>query len=216
MGTYSTQSDLEELMLDLGNRDDVLVVLDEAYCEFVRAHDFADSIELLKKYSNVVILRTMSKVFGLAGLRLGVVLARPAIISYLNRVRNPFNVNTLAQVGALAALGDIDYIFRSQNLVWSGLDHIYTELQRLGLPYFPSQANFILFDTLRDAQEVNRKLLDRGIILRPVGNYQMPTHLRMTVGLAAENSAALRALSEVLTEVAPLSINKSQSLAGNA
>jgi histidinol-phosphate aminotransferase len=140
----------------------------------------------------------------LAGLRIGVLLAQPEVIDLVNRVRNPFNVNDLAQVAAVAALDDIEFIEKSKKLTWEGLDYFYKELHRLKLPYIESQGNFVMFDTGRDVKQVHEALLKRGIILRPINNYGFPTEMRMSVGLPEENRAAIAALEKVLKEVSPL------------
>lgn len=200
-GTLVNVQDLKEFLTRLGNRDDVLLVFDEAYTEFVRDPQFHEALKFYKNYSNVVVIKTFSKVYGLAGLRLGALIAPEYVLEFYNRVRNPFNVNELAQVAGIAALDDKDYIHASQKLVWSGLDYFYQELERLGLPYVPSQANFVLFDTKRNAQHCFENLLKKGIILRPVGNYGLPNHLRMTIGSAQENKKAIEAIEKMLTEV---------------
>lgn len=197
-GSYVPKNEVHEFLEKLGNREDVLLVFDEAYNEFVRAADYEQADGYVKKYSNVVVMRTFSKAYGLAGIRVGVLLAPPSVIEIYNRVRKPFNVNDMAQVAAIAALRDKEFIEASRKLTWSGLDYFYKELTALGLPYIQSQGNFVLFDTLRDASLVNVALLRKGVILRPVGNYGFPTHLRMSVGTVEENEAAISALKEVL------------------
>lgn len=203
-GTCVGGAELEEFLVRLGNRDDVLLVFDEAYTEYVRDPQFKPAAEFYKKYSNVIVIKTFSKVYGLAGLRLGAMLAPEFVLELYNRVRNPFNVNELAQVAGIAALDDVEYIKASQKLVWEGLDYFYQELTRLGLPFFKSQANFVLFDTLRNAEICYKNLLQKGIILRPVGNYGFPNYLRMTVGQADENKKAIAAIEKMLTEVPKL------------
>lgn len=200
-GTYATRAEVESFMARLGNRDDVLVVFDEAYNEFVRAKDYANADEFIRKYKNVVALRTFSKIFGLAGLRVGAMVAPTEVIEVFNRVRKPFNVNDLAQVAAVAALQDQEFIAASQQIVWKGLDYFYEKLQKMNLPFIESQGNFVMFDTLRDAAQVNEALLRKGIIMRPVKNYGFPTHLRLSVGLEDENIAAMKALEEVLAQI---------------
>lgn len=203
-GTYVSQMEVEEFLDILGNRQDVLLVFDEAYNEFVRAVDYRPADEYVKKYNNVVVLRTFSKAYGLAGLRVGILLAPPDVIEVYNRVRKPFNVNDLAQVAAIAALQDRDFIEASRQLTWKGLDYFYNKLEKLGLPFIPSQGNFVLFDTLRDARLVNEALLKKGVILRPVLNYGLPTHLRMSVGTVQENEAAVKALEEILPAISKI------------
>jgi len=200
-GTCIGGDELEEFLTRLGNRDDVLLIFDEAYTEYVRDPKFKEAVKFYNKYSNIIVLKTFSKVYGLAGLRLGAMLAPEYVLEYYNRVRNPFNVNELAQVAGCAALDDVDYVKASQKIVWEGLDYFYKELGALGLPYFKSEANFILFDTLRDAEKCFQYLLRQGIILRPVGNYGFPTYLRMTVGQALENQKAIEALKKMVSDI---------------
>ncbi|MBC7420186.1 MAG: histidinol-phosphate transaminase [Bdellovibrio sp.] len=200
-GTIVGGEELEEFLTRLGNRDDVLLVFDEAYTEFVRDPNFKEAAKFYKNYSNVLVLKTFSKVYGMAGFRLGALLAPEYVLEYYNRVRNPFNVNDLAQVAGVAALTDHEYIKASQKIVWDGLDYFYKELSRLGLPYYPSQANFILFDTKRNSEKVHVSLLKQGLILRPVQNYGFKTLMRMTVGNEYENKKAIVAIEKMLTEV---------------
>lgn len=200
-GTYVPRTEVEAFLEKLGNRDDVMIIFDEAYNEFVRAADYASAQNYIPRYKNLIVLRTFSKIYGLAGFRLGAMIAPPEVVEVYNRVRKPFNVNDLAQVAANAALQDKEFIERSQQTCWKGLDYFYKKLEELGLPYIPSQGNFVMFDTLRDALKVNEALLRRGIILRPLLNYGFKTHLRLSVGLEHENEAAIQALSEVLKEV---------------
>lgn len=204
-GTIVGGEELDEFLIRLGNRDDVLLVFDEAYTEYVRDKKFKEAARFYQKYSNVIVIKTFSKVYGMAGLRLGVVLAPEYVLEFYNRVRNPFNVNDLAQVAAVAALQDDEYVKASQKITWEGLDYFYKELDRLKLPYFESEANFILFDTRRNAQICFDNLLKKGVILRPVGNYGFPTYLRMTVGKAEENKKAIEAIEKMLTEVPEIS-----------
>ncbi len=141
----------------------------------------------------------MSKVFGLAGLRVGILMAPPEVCELMNRIRKPFNINSIAQAAVVAALGDRDHLRKVQELTWSGLDFYASELTKMGLSYLSSQANFVLFDTGRNGEEVYQALLREGIILRPVTSYGFPSHLRMSVGLPDENRAAIAALKKVLS-----------------
>ncbi|QDK37000.1 histidinol-phosphate transaminase [Bdellovibrio sp. NC01] len=200
-GTYATQQEIEEFLARLGNRDDVMIVFDEAYNEFVRATDYVSAQKYMSQYKNLIVLRTFSKIYGLAGFRIGAMIAPAEVVEVFNRVRKPFNVNDLAQVAANAALQDKEFIERSQQICWKGLDYFYKKLEELGLPYIPSQGNFVMFDTLRDAAKVNEALLRRGIIMRPILNYGFKTHMRVSVGLEHENEAAMNALAEVLKEI---------------
>ncbi len=203
-GTYIQRKEVDAFLKKVGTRPDLLIVFDEAYNEFVRASDYASGQEWLDQYPSVVVMRTFSKVYGLAGLRLGVMLAHPEVIDFYHRVRNPFNTNELAQVAATAAIDDTEYLRASQDVVWEGLDQIYKGLNDLGLDYLESQANFVLFDTQRDAAQVYNHLLRQGLVLRPVENYGLPRHLRWTVGLKEENALILKALQEALIKVPPL------------
>ena len=175
-----------------------MVVFDEAYNEFVRAQDYVSSMELYHQYPNVVVLRTFSKAYGLAGFRVGAMIGPVETIEVYNRVRKPFNVNEMAQVALVAALQDDDFMRKTQEITWKGLDYFYNKLQQLGLPFLKSEGNFVLFDTQRDSSQVFEALLRKGIILRPVKNYGLPTQMRMSVGLPEENEAAIKALTEVL------------------
>lgn len=202
-GTYAPRGELERFFAKVGNRDDVLLVFDEAYNEFVSAKDYAPAQEFREKVSNLVVLRTFSKAYGLAGFRVGAMIAPAEVIGIYNRVRKPFNINDLAQVAVAAAIQDVEFQEASRQLAWKGLEFFTRKLQNLGLPFLPSQGNFVLFDTLRDAQQVYQALLRKGVILRPVGIYGFPTHLRLSCGLEEENEFAMRALEEVLREIPP-------------
>lgn len=196
-GTYFTDAEFDEFM-KVASKKDLFVVLDEAYLEFVRAKDFPDSRAYQLKYPNILLLRTMSKVYGLAALRVGVLIAPPAVNDIFNRVRKPFNINSLAQAAVVAAIQDKEHLEKVKKLTWDGLDYYYAELAKMGVKYWPSQANFVLFDCGRDAAPVFDGLLKEGVILRPLKPYKMPNYLRMSVGLPEENEAAIRALRKVL------------------
>ena len=142
---------------------------------------------------------TACKVFGLAGLRVGVLVAPESVTDLINRVRNPFNVNSIAQAAVIAALGDKDHLKRVQVITWSGVEQIESYLKRQGLRFLPTQANFVLFDAGFEGDVVFKELLKRGVILRPVTNYGLPTYLRWSVGLHDENEVAMKALTEVLS-----------------
>ncbi|MCB0413722.1 MAG: histidinol-phosphate transaminase [Bdellovibrionales bacterium] len=197
-GTFLNREELNLLMDKVGHREDLLIVLDEAYCEFVRDKECPSGLEYFRKFSNVIVLRTLSKVFGLAGLRVGVLIGPEKTVDYVNRVRNPFNVNQLALKVIEAAVSDSDYIERSQNLVWNALDTFYAEFDELGIKYWKSQGNFVLFDLGRPSGPVFEALLKRGVITRPVAAYGFPNALRLSVGLPKENEIAIHAIKEVL------------------
>lgn len=197
-GMYISKKEMEPLLNKIKVRGDVLLVIDEAYNEFVRASDYPNSLSLFKEFKNVVVLRTFAKVHGLAGLRLGFMMADPHIVDLLERIRLPFNVSNVTASTIDVALNDPDYVKRSQEVVWEGLEYFESELKKMGLEYCPSQGNFIFFDLGRDSSLIFEELLKRGVILRPVKNYGFPNHMRMSVGTMAENKKAISALKEVL------------------
>ncbi len=197
-GTYLNSNELKDFIEFTQGLKDVLVVIDEAYNEFVRAEDYPNVANWLNDYKNLIVIRTFSKVFGLAGLRLGVFMANPEMVSYYQRVRKPFNVNSLAQVAGVAALEDVDYLEKSRQVNWSGLDFYYTELQKMNLKYWLSQANFVLCQLPILGEKAYQSLLREGVITRPVTGYGLPYHLRISVGLPDENQAAIVALKKIL------------------
>jgi histidinol-phosphate aminotransferase len=196
-GTYTGRKELEALLAFCATRE-VLVVLDEAYVEFVRAKDYVSGLELRAKFPGLVVLRTMSKVYGLAGLRVGFAIAQTEVVDLIQRVRNPFNVNSLGQVATVAALADQSHVKKVCELTWQGLDFLAREIETLGLKFYPSQANFLLVDCGQDSEKLFSALLRKGVIVRPVKNYGFPTHLRISVGTDVENRAAITALKAVL------------------
>jgi len=178
--------------------DDVLVVLDEAYYEYMPDELKPDTQTLLKRYKNLVITRTFSKIYGLAGLRIGYSISHPDIADILNRVRQPFNTNMLAQAAALAAIDDQAHVTNSAALNTSGLQQYTKAFNELGLSYIPSIANFIAVNVNKDAMPVYDALLREGVIVRPVASYNMPNFLRITVGNQQQNERVLTALKKVL------------------
>lgn len=197
-GSYLTLDEVTRICEATKNRDNFLLILDEAYNEFVRAEDYPDALMLVEKYKHVVNMRTMGKVYGLAGIRVGYMIAHSEHCDYIHRVRNPFNVNSLAQVAALAALDDHDYLKKAQKTNWDGLDYFYNELEGLGLPFVKSQGNFVLFDSKRNGAQLTEELLTRGLIVRPMAGYGLPRHIRISVGLHEENQYAVEKIQEVL------------------
>lgn len=175
----------------------VVAVLDEAYNEYLPPALAGDTLSWLGEFPNLLITRTFSKVYGLAGLRVGYGLASAEIIDLMNRVRQPFNVNNLALVAAKTALDDHLFLAESFELNQRGLEQIVAGLKRLGLGHIPAHGNFVAFQ-VADAAGVNRRLLKQGVIVRPLGNYAMPDHLRVTVGLERENVRFLEALEKSL------------------
>jgi histidinol-phosphate aminotransferase len=176
---------------------DVLVVLDEAYNEYLRPEQRSDSAAWLSEHGNLLISRTFSKAYGLAGLRIGYGLTDPLVAAMLNRVRQPFNVNSVAQAAAIAALADTEYVAESARLNRAGLEQLAGGLDAMGVAYVPSHANFLLLH-VGDAAVVYESLLRQGVIVRPVANYGLPEHLRVTVGLPEENARFLEALRVAL------------------
>ena len=196
-GTFAAWEDVRELLERVPQR--VLVVVDEAYVEYLPESLQSPSPGWLARYPNLVVARTLSKAYGLAGLRVGYGFAHPDVAELMNRVRQPFNVNHLAMVAACAALEDADFIARSREVNTRGLEQLATGLGRLGLETIGSYGNFL---TLRvgDAARVYNALLDDGVIVRPLAGYGMPEHLRVTVGLPEHNSRFLAALERALAK----------------
>lgn len=180
-----------------GLPDHVMVVVDEAYFEYAGDRQYPDSSGWLHRYPNLIVTRTFSKAYGLAGLRVGYALSHPEVAGLLNRVRQPFNVNQPAQAAALAALDDDAHVAETQRLNRLGMARLASGLESLGLPYIASAGNFIAFETARAGVDVYNQLLQEGVIVRPLANYGMPNHLRVTVGLEEENHRFLAALEKV-------------------
>jgi len=180
---------------------EALVVLDEAYVEFVDAAGFQRAFELRRRFPNLVVLRTFSKIYGLAGLRLGYAFARQELVDLVDRVRAPFNVNLVAQAAGVAALDDGEHVKRSRALVASERPFLAEGLRKLGATVVPSQGNFLLADFPgRPGKDLFEALLREGVVVRPMGGYGFATAQRITVGLRAENEKCLRALGKVLAE----------------
>jgi len=178
--------------------DHVLVVLDEAYFEYVGEADYPDGVQLVKSYPNLVVTRTFSKVYGLAGLRIGYGVSSPEIADFLNRVRPPFNANQLALVAAEHALKDTDHLKNSIELNRNGMKQLVAAFEQLGIAYIPSVGNFISAKMPRSGKMVFDALLREGVIVRPVDNYGMPDYLRVTIGTPEENDKFVTALKKVL------------------
>lgn len=174
--------------------EDVIVVFDEAYFEYVRNPQFPDAMAYVRQGRNAIVLRTFSKIYGLAGLRIGYGVSTPEIIDFLNRVRPPFNANSLAQKAALAALGDDEHVAKSRSVNAAGVEQVGKGLRALGLTPIPSETNFLYFDAKRDGRAVFDALLREGIIARHIEG----TMLRVTIGQPDENTAFLQALGKVL------------------
>ncbi|BAU48625.1 histidinol-phosphate aminotransferase [Sulfurifustis variabilis] len=194
-GTWLRAGDLEGFVRAVP--ENVLVVVDEAYFEYVDEPDYPDTVGWIAKYPNLITTRTFSKIHGLAGLRVGYGVSHPAVADLLNRVRQPFNVNSAAAAAAEAALRDEAHVARSRDMNRAGLRQLTEGTKKLGLPHIPSTANFVCIE-VGQAAAVYEGLLREGVIVRPVANYGMPRHLRVTVGLPEENERFLKALDKVL------------------
>ncbi|MFQ5647311.1 MAG: histidinol-phosphate transaminase [bacterium] len=195
-GTIVKRDDFRRFMSAVPER--VIVVIDEAYTEFTDGPDHPDFLEYIRRGRYLITMRTFSKFYGLAGLRIGYAVAHPEIIGYLNLVRMPFNVNILAQAAALGALDDEEYQRKTLELVREGKAFFYREFDRLGIKYVPTCANFILFDTRKPGREIYEKMLHDGIFGRMMGVYRLPTYLRLTFGTREENQAVIKSLVKYL------------------
>jgi histidinol-phosphate aminotransferase len=198
-GTFIAPAEIEAFL----NRvpDNVVVVLDEAYNEFLAPEQQFESAQWVRKYPNLMVSRTFSKAYGLAGLRVGFAIAQPALTDLMNRIRQPFNVNSLAQAAAIAALNDTAFLEQGANNNAAGYQQFVEAFEELGLEYVPSFGNFVLLRVGDDDQagaRVNLALLKQGVIVRPVGNYGLPQWLRISIGLPQENAVFLAALKKAL------------------
>lgn len=199
-GTWLTAAELAAFLQQVPRS--VIIVIDEAYFEYVEHADYPDASCWLERFPNLMVTRTFSKAYGLASLRVGYAISHPSVSDLLNRVRQPFNVNTMAQSAALAALRDNDFLMRSIELNRAGMQFLTKALSGLGVATIPSAGNFICADIGRPAAEAYQALLALGVIVRPVDNYGLSNFLRITVGLAEENQRFIAALGRVL-DVAP-------------
>ena len=196
-GTWLTRFELVSFLDQVPDR--VIVVLDEAYYEYAcDEDDCPDGLSLVDQYHNLVVTRTFSKVYGLAGLRVGYAVSNPEIADLMNRVRQPFNVNAMSLVAAMTALDDQAHVHKSVQLNQQGLGCLMAACGALGLDYIPSRGNFLTINLGRDAMPVYEALLRAGVIVRPVGGYGLPHHLRVTTGLAEENTRFINSLRQVL------------------
>lgn len=198
-GTYVTKRELDTFFDAIPAS--VMVVLDEAYFEYIDRDDYPDGLDYLRAGRNVIVTRTFSKAYGLAGLRVGYGVASPEVIEMMNRARPPFNVNSLAQTAARAALEDVTHVERSRALTLAGMETLTAGVTKLGLSFVPSVANFLLVHLGRDGQQVTEALTRHGVIVRPMGGYRYPRSVRVTVGTATQNERFLGALAEVLQEI---------------
>ncbi len=198
-GITITAQQMETLVNNVPSH--VLIVADEVYHHFVDTPDQPDLIAYVRQGKNIVIVHSFSKAFGLAGLRLGYGIAPRELTQYLSRTRKPFHLSKFVIEGGIAGLQDTDHIKETVNLVLSGRQWLYEQLSALNLPTWPSQGNFVLFNPLYDTTEVSERLLKQGVILRPMTQFYLATHIRVTVGLPQENERFIAALKTVLAEM---------------
>ncbi len=195
-GTWLDETALERFIAAVPPQ--TLVVVDEAYIEYVQEKAFPDASRWLSKYPHLIVTRTFSKAYGLAGLRVGYALSHPGVSDMLNRVRQPFNVNSVALAAAQAALQDDQHLQHSVATNARGMAQVCAGFEALGIAYVPSAGNFVLVDCARPALAVYEAMLRQGVIVRPVGNYQLPKHLRITIGTEVQNERMLAALKQAM------------------
>ncbi len=197
-GTYFSNADLQKFLSKVPKG--VIVVIDEAYANYNEASDFPRSLDLVREGRDVVVLRTFSKLFGLAALRVGYGIAKPELTHYLNMVKLPFNVNRFAQVAAAAALEDTSFIKKSIKVNQDGKKYLYEELKALGLDYIPTQANFICVNTKKKADLVFIEMMREAVIIRPLTSFGLPNSIRVTVGTKEQNRKFIAALKKALAD----------------
>jgi len=196
-GSMLTRSEIKEFMDKVG--DDILIIFDEAYYEYVKDSTYPNTIdEYFLNRRNIIILRTFSKIYGLAGLRVGYGFADIEIINYMRRVQLPFNVGYIAQRAAYAALDDDEFIEKTRLLNAEGREYFYKEFERLGLNYVKSYANFVFVDIRQDAKIAYEKMMNKGVIIRPMTGYGFPTHLRINTGMPEHNKRIIHELEQLL------------------
>lgn len=195
MGTYVTQRELDAFLKDLPGQ--TIVFLDEAYYEFVEADDYPQTLAMIN-HQPLIVTRSFSKAYGLAGLRIGYGIGQPSLIAAMDAVREPFNVNSLAQAAAEGALADSAYLLRSRRLCRNGRAYLMRELKRLEVTVIPSVTNFILLEVGPNAQTIARRLMDHGVIVREMGAWKLPRCLRVTIGTMPENRRFIAALKKCL------------------
>jgi len=194
-GSYVTKDELDLFLKEIGGN--TIIFIDEAYYDFAKdCKDYPNSLKYLNK-KNIIVTRTFSKVYSLAGLRIGYGLAKEELIEAMNKVKEPFNVNSLAQAGALAALEDAKFINKSLNIIRIGKEYLYRSLETLGYEYAKTATNFILVNLKRDSEVIYRRLLKKGVIVREMSPWGLRGYIRVTVGTMSENRRFIRALREV-------------------
>ncbi len=197
-GTIFRKGEFEEFMDKVGG--DIVVCLDEAYFDFVDDDFFPNGIDYINSYDNLVVIRTFSKAFGLAGFRVGYGVGNEKVIEYLNKIRQPFNVNALAQTAAYASLEDTEFIESTKELVRDEKKYLYSELDRLGFSYIPSETNFILINIKSDGKEFFNYALKKGVIVRDMNAYGLPAFIRITIGKHTENIKFVKLLEDLKGE----------------
>ncbi|MEE9350822.1 MAG: histidinol-phosphate transaminase [Thiotrichaceae bacterium] len=197
-GTWMSSDELESFMQRVPEH--IIVVVDEAYFEYVTEEEYPDTMQWLEHYPNLIVTRTFSKIYGLAGLRIGYSVSNPQIADLLNRVRQPFNVNSIAMAAATAALDDLEQLQMSVQVNTAGLLQWEQACHKNEWSYIPSVGNFICVDVGLDANKVYEGLLREGVIVRPIANYNLPHHLRITVGLEEQNTRCITAINKVLSD----------------
>jgi histidinol-phosphate aminotransferase len=197
-GTWSDRKSLRILLESIPEQ--VIIVVDEAYFDYVADPDYPNCIDWLKLFPNLVVTRTFSKAYGLAGLRIGYSVSQPEVADLMNRVRQPFNVNSIALKTAVAALDDREHIEKSIKVNTRGMQQLTQGFDSMGLHYIPSKGNFVCVDLQQSGMDIYNLLLKQGVIVRPIDNYGMPNHLRITVGLEEENAKFISVLAKILSE----------------
>lgn len=198
LGTMVTQKEFDDFMQRVPER--VLVVSDEAYDEYVEAEDYPDSMQYLRAGRRISILKTFSKIHGLAGLRVGYGLMPAEVVDAENRIRPPFNVNAIAQAAGVAALSDTEHVQKSRDMNSQGKKYLYKAFKEIGVSYLPTQGNFITIDLKRDTTPIYQSLLRSGVIVRPIKGYGLANHLRITIGTEEQNKRLIEALKNTLAE----------------
>ncbi|MFZ5353616.1 MAG: histidinol-phosphate transaminase [Bacillota bacterium] len=198
-GTMFTKKELEELLEVIPST--TLVVYDEAYCEFATDENYPkDSLSYLKKYKNMLVMKTLSKAYGLAGLRIGFTIGDAELLSLINRVRNPFNVTLITQAAAIAAINDEEFLKKVVDNNTEGKHYIYDEFDKMGIEYAKTEANHIIFNSQMDSEQVFNSLLRKGVIIRPQGGFNPETWLRVSIGTMEENRFFIKCLKEVMNK----------------
>lgn len=198
MGTMVTKEEFDTFMQRVPER--VLVVSDEAYYEYIEDENYPDSMQYLNAGRRIVIFRTFSKIYGLSGLRVGYGLMPAEIVDAENRIRPPFNVNSVSQAAALAALDDTEHVEKSRKSNEAGKTYLYKAFGEMGVSYCPTYGNFVTIDLKKDAAPINESLLHQGVIVRPIKGYGLPNHLRISIGTQDQNERLIKALQKALDD----------------